>query len=266
MGVLVGRVKRSVLGVASVGATVLATLGGSVSAAGATRDIPAPQVKIKHVGDLQQYGAAAVTLSIRCFGGALVKPLTLKITQGPVSGERSDDRDDIICDGVRRDVPVIPYSEDGADFTAGPAMVTARLTVVDTRTMAALPEVVATHRVYLRPFVTVTIAKGPVRLNTNGSAVVRASIKCQSPYQVSGFYVSVSQNGGRIVGDGDTDEENPLCDGTFHEHEFTVSPSKPFVIGKVRVSARAYVLDADTYDPVGWVSVDRKRQAVQSNS
>ncbi|MDN5767702.1 MAG: hypothetical protein L0H78_18025 [Humibacillus sp.] len=260
------RVKISVSGATAVVAMVLAGLGGPASAATAARDIPAPQVKIKHVGDLQQYGSAAVTVSVRCFDGALAEQLAVTITQGEVSGGRSDTRDDIVCDGVRRDVPVFPYSDDGADFTAGPAMVTARLTVVDPRTLAALPEVVATHRVYLRPFVSVTVAKGPVRLNANGSALVRASVKCQPPYQISGFYVSISQNGGRIVGHGATDAENPLCDGTWHEREFTATPNKPFVTGKTRVTAMAYVLDVDTYDPVDWVSIDRKRQAVRSGS
>lgn len=256
------KAKRAVLGVTAVGALVLAGLGSPASAATAARDIAPPQLQVKDVGDPLQYGSAAVTLSIRCFGGALVKPLTVKITQGQVSGERSDDRDDIVCDGVRRNVPAFPYSDDGADFVAGPAMVTARLTVVDPQTMQPLSKVVATQNVYLRPFVVVKIATGPVWLNANGTAVVRASIKCLAPYQVSSFFVTASQNGGRILGYGNGDVENPPCDGTFHEHKFTVRPRKQFVSGGIQVSALGYVRDPDTYDPVDMDTADSNRQAI----
>lgn len=261
------RSKSRVFGVTAVGAVgalVLAGVGSPVSAAAAARDITPPLMWIRHVGDPQQYGSASVTLSIRCFGGALAKPLTVKITQGQVTGEQSEDRDDIICDGVRRDVHAFPYSDDGADFVGGPATVTARLTVVDPQTMKPLPEVVATQSVYLRPFVTVRIAKGPVRLNANGSAVIRASIKCLNLYQVTGFYVSASQNGGRVSGRGNGDAENPPCDGTFREHKFIVTPNQPFVPGTIVVTVVGGVSDADTYDPVDGATVVGRRHAVRS--
>lgn len=258
------RIKSGVLGAAAAAALVLAGLGSPASAATAERDIRAPQLTIKHVGDPEQYGGASLTLSIRCFGGALAKELDVKITQGQVSGGRSEERDDIVCDGVRRDVADYPYSDDGQDFVAGPAMVTARLTVVDPKTMKPLPQVEATQRVYLRPYVTVTIAKGPVRINANGRLVVRASIKCRDLYQVSSFYVSASQNDGRIYGSAGLHGENPPCDGTLQERTFTITPNKPFTPGKVRLTAVGGLLDAGTYDPVDVASVVRSRRAVRS--
>lgn len=241
---------------------VLAGLGTPASAATTARHIPAPQLKIKHFGEPGLYGQVLLTLSVRCFGGALVEELAVDITQGEVSGRDVGDWGQIVCDGIRRDVFVGPYSNNGADFVAGSAKVTARLTVLDPKTMKPLPEAVSTHRVYLRPFVTVKIAPGPVRLNGNGSVVVRASIKCLAGYEVSDFSVSASQNDGSIYGNGSGDEENPPCDGTFHEHTFTVTAKQRFVPGKILVTADGYIFDPDTYDPVDADSIDRTRRAL----
>lgn len=260
------RFTRAVLGLGAAGALVLAGLGSTASATTAEQDVRAPQVAIRHVGDPLQYGGAVVTLAIRCFGGAVVQELTVGITQGEVVGRSSDYRDGPICDGIRRDVLIAPYSDSGEDFVAGTAMVTARLSVIDPRTMKPIPPVISTQRVYLRPFVVVTVAKGPVRLNTDGSANVSASVKCLAPYELSSFYVVASQNGERIRGSGQGDEENPPCDGMFHENTFTITANKPFTPGKILVTAQGYVLDPDTGDPVDMASADRKRQAVRSGS
>ncbi|OFE14170.1 hypothetical protein BA895_11115 [Humibacillus sp. DSM 29435] len=257
-----GRIKRTVLGVTAAGALVLAGLGGPASAATAVRDIAPPQLRIKDVGDPLGYGQAILTLSVRCFGGALVEKLPVTITQGQLAGADDVAPGNIVCDGVRRDVLVAPGSDDGEPFSVGPAVVTARLTVLDPHTMKPLPEVVSKQSVYLRPYVVVKIATGPVRLNSDGSAIVTASIKCLAPYRVSSFFVTASQNGGRITGNGNGDPENPPCDSTFHSYTFTVHPSKPFVAGGIRVSALGYVFDAETGDPVDWGTADSNRQAV----
>lgn len=257
-----GRIKRSVFGVTTVGALVLAGLGSPASAATAVRDIAPPQLRITDVGDPLTYGQAILTLSVRCFGGALVEKLPVTITQGQMTGVDNVAPGDIVCDGVRRDVLVAPANDDGEPFSVGPAVVTARLTVLDPHTMKPLPEVVSTQSVYLRPYVVVKIANGPVRLNANGSAVVKASIKCLAPYEASSFFVKASQNGGRIVGNGNGATNSPPCDGAFHERTFTVSPNKPFTAGGIQVSALGYVLDVETGDPVGWDTADSNRQAV----
>lgn len=243
-----GKIKRSVLGVAAVGALVLAGLGGPASAVTTARDIAPPQLKVRDVGGPIRYGPAPLTLSIRCFGGATLKELTVKVTQGPIRAEDYSGRtDDIVCDGVRRDIGVDSYVVEGEKFHVGPVMVTASLTVLDPQTMKPLPAVVATQSVYLRPYVIAKIATGPVRLTADGSAVFSASVKCLAPYVLDYFDVSAWQNGGRIGGYGPGDPQVPPCDGTFHERTFTVHPNKPFVPGVIHVTANAYLLDPDTH-------------------
>lgn len=257
-----GKVVRTVFGVTAVGVVMSAGLGGSAAATTAARDIASPQLRIKDVGDPLNYGQAILTLSVRCFGGALVEKLPVTITQGQMTGAGDVAPDNIVCDGVRRDVLVAPNNDDGEPFSVGPAVVTARLTVLDPQTMKPLPEVISTQSVYLRAYAVVKIATGPVRLNANGNAVLRASIKCLAPYEVSSFFVTASQNGGRIFGYGNGSVINPPCDGAFHELTFTVRPNKPFTAGGIQVSALGYVFDPDTGDPVDWGTADSNRPAV----
>ncbi|OFE15427.1 hypothetical protein BA895_06900 [Humibacillus sp. DSM 29435] len=246
-----GRVKRRVFGLTAVAALVLAGLGGPASAATTARHIAPPQLKIRDVGGPLRFGPATLTLSIRCFGGAILNELTVKVTQESLRGERYSGRtDDIVCDGVRRDISVASYSVEEEKFHVGPSMVTASLTVLDPQTMKPLPAVVATQSVYLRPYVFAKIATGPVRLTADGSAVFSASVKCLAPYVLDYFDVSAWQNGGRIGGYGPGDPQVPPCDGTFHERTFTVHPNKPFVPGVIHVTANAYLLDPDTHQ---WV-------------
>lgn len=233
--------------------------GVSSSAQASSEAARLPQVKVKDVGDVWQYGEAIVAVSTRCFDGAIVQELTVDVDQGGLSSN-GDGTEGVVCDGVQRVVPVVVDTTSGDDFLSGSATMTARLTVLDPETGDPLPQGVSTGKVYLRPPAVVAVANGPVRLNANGNAVVRASIKCQPGWLVPGLGVTVSQNGGRIVGGSDV--KGVPCDGSFHEYAFTVIPRKPFVAGGVKVSASARVFDPDTYDPVDTALADTNRQAL----
>lgn len=261
------RIKRGVFGVAAVGALVSAGLGGPAVAATTARDIGPPQLKVRDVGGPIRYGPAPLTLSIRCFGGAIFKELTVKVTQGTIRAEDFSGRTgDVVCDGIRRDIRVSSPSVEGEQFHVGPAMVTASLTVLHPQTKKPLPAVGATQSVYLRPYVMAKIATGPVQLTADGSAVFSASVKCLAPYILDYFDVSASQNGGRIFGYGSSGSEVPPCDGTFHERTFSVHPNKPFVPGVIHVSANAYLLDPDTHQWVDFSDRYSYRTAVGGGS
>lgn len=253
-----GRFRRTLVGALTLGCVLIGTQMGPAEAVTATATTP-PQVKVKDVGDPGLYGEALVSVAVRCFDRADLKQLAVEMTQGDVIGNRVVDSG-VVCDGVRRTIPVW-VSTDGPDFNPGPAVVKARLTVLDPKTGSPLPPVSSTAPVFLRPQVVVRVATGPVRLNANGNAVVRASIMCRTPWISTSFGVTLTQNGGRIVGRSSYIEEPP-CDNAFHEYRFTVVPTKPFVRGGIRVSTSMFVLDPGSYDPAFAAAVDTNRQAL----
>lgn len=224
----------------------------------ATAHATAPQVNVKNVGDPRMYGEASVSVTVRCFDKAVLQQLAVTMTQGDIMGQGVVDSG-VVCDGVRRVIPVV-VGTDGPDFDPGSSSVTARLTVRNPKTGVPLPPVSSTETVFLRPQVVVRVAKGPVRLNANGNAVVRASVKCRVPWIGADLGVTITQNGGRVVGRSYVNE--PPCDNLFHQYTFIVVPTQPFVPGRVHVSSNASVLDPDSYDPAFAAGVETNRQAL----
>lgn len=248
-------IKRLIIGTIAVGIGVLPGLAGPAAASG---QYSAPQVEIKDTGKVWAFASAQVQVAVRCFGGAVVQGLVVDVVQGDASAHADGDFG-IVCDGVRRLIPVVAQT-DGAEFDGGRARVTARLTVLEPGTTHPLPPGVDNASVYLRPVAAVRVANGPVRLNANGNAVVRALMKCQQPWVSQSFGVDVTQNRGRIIGTAYVNE--PPCDGTFHEYTFTIRPNQPFTPGGVKVSASVSVLDPWAFDPLGAAGVQTNRQAI----
>lgn len=250
--------KRMIVGALALGSITAGALVSPAQAATVTTGTP-PQVTVKDVGDPLLFGEARVSVAVRCFDGDVLQRLAVAVTQGEVTGTGLVESG-IVCDGDRRVVPVV-VSNDEVNFVPGTVAVRAQLTVVDPETGSPLPPASSTASVFLRPQVVVKVATGPVRLNAKGNAVVRASIKCRTPWIADDFAVTVDQNGGRIAGRADLDEWQ--CDGVFHEYTFTVAPNRPFVNGGVRVTASADVLDPGSYDPAFSTGVITNRQAVR---
>jgi hypothetical protein len=246
------RLVATVFAVALVGA-----LGVGAPAEAATA--PA-RVTIGPSATVGRFDTAVLNIWTACRDKAIVAELTVAVTQGDVTGSRSDDFG-IVCDGAFHRIQVELFSGTGDPYVAGLVHVDALLTVLDPDSTDPLPQGRDSADVTLQPAVAVKIG-GPVHLNKDGSAGVPARTKCQRPWVDANLDVVLSQN---TVGGITSIVDGPVsCDARWHTVRVRVTPSGGALeLGSVHVDVFFTVHDPQSFDPVDQARASADRRLVR---
>lgn len=241
------RLERQLLGV-TMRRVLIGGLFLLLALAGVTGPVPstaAPgpggEIRVQGRAFEGQYDVISGTLRLRCRPGLEVAALGLTFTQDFVSPEGLESTVPV-CDG---DWHVQAFSS-FEGFHPGRATVAVRMVLVDATTGAPRGEVTTSGSVYVRPGARVLLPQS-AELRPGGVVSVRVSGRCDEPWILGDFIVSVSQFEGYAYGYALVDIP---CDGGYDSRTVQVQSSgRQFARGWVRVDASLSTLDGVNFDP-----------------
>ncbi len=229
----------------------LAPMGILVGPGPSMAATPEPDGEIRVQGQAYegQYDVISGTLRVRCRPGLEVATLGLTFTQDFTTPE-SVQSTVPVCDGRWQVVSFSSFE----GFHPGRATVDARMVLVDAVTGAPRGEVTTSGSVYVRPGARVLLPRS-VALRPGGVVEVRVSGRCDEPWILGDFIVSVSQFDGYAYAYGLVDIP---CDGGYHSRTVAVQSSgRQFTRGWVRLDASLSTLDAVNFDPAVHATANR---------
>ncbi|MGD9959501.1 hypothetical protein [Nocardioides sp.] len=214
---------------------------------------PAVELRVGQEGSVGRFSSVSIPVLYRCQRPWLVAGLYVEVNRGAVTGFGARTAG-LTCDGTWNRVLVGADSDTGEPFAAGYAEVRLTMDVQDPVTFDPVDQATASARIWIAPAARIVVDRAV--LGPDGSVRVTVSARCQRPWVLSEYSVSVSQREGFVYGSAFRDT-GLVCDALWHRTTLRVVGSEPFVRGRAIVGAGIYVLDPVDFDPVGADAVSR---------
>jgi hypothetical protein len=197
-------------------AGVVALLGAGAAAPAAARTSPGPIVDIQSVGGLTPDGRTiGVQVLASCPERWTLVEASVTITQPEASGRASFS---LPCIGSLRSFFVSVTASDGRSFELGTAQASALIVVKRGKTASAQDS----EALQVDPTVFVELGESAQLQSGGGAVVLPITVACHADTTGLESRVNVSQSG-QTSGNG---TYTPICDGTPHTFEVTVSASQ----------------------------------------
>ncbi len=184
------------------------------------------------------------SLFARCKPGFEFAGLVIDIVQGDFSTTESGSP--VVCDGQWHK-QTFKTPEEG--WTAGPATVTARLSVTDVDTGDPGKQGVQTKVIYVRPGAKIELP-GTAVLTSKGIKLTLKA-RCDKPWVLAEFGVSAQQ--GTFPNQANFSYNSttfPTCDGALHSLTlYLTSSPTAFKRGWITVDSHIHTLDPEQFDP-----------------
>lgn len=191
-------------------------------------------------------------LRARCAPGFEFSELVLDWRQGDVTTPSLQGRP-FPCDGRWHWQRVSSLEA----FDAGPATLTARLTVVDSATGDPAPQAVQTKTIYVRPAAKIVLPR-VAHLRADGSVRLTVWARCDAPWVLAEYHVGLVQGEFPTIGSAGA-YLDLACDGALHPATVSLrSEGAPFHRGAIRAEGSISLLDPEQFDPVTQVTTTRK--------